>query len=642
MRSQPPPSVAPPSLVSEVRAYVARHRGALTALVDPGDPASGGEALGARHAKVFDGLLSSVHALAATRLHLGHALAAVGSYGRGAMALASDLDVRFLVDARDRDRAGELADGVLYPLWDGGLTIGHQVVEAEELIELARTDLPTATSLLDWRHLAGDGARSEALALRARSSLFGDAGIAAFVDRLELEVAARHLRFGGSVYLLEPDVRNGAGAMRDLDVIGWMARARWGVMTAAGLVRYGVIVQREAGELSAARELLWRVRNRLHLAAGRRADRLTFDQQERIAPELGYGEGGAAVEAFMSDYYRAARTVSQLRELVTRRARPVIGRRRPHEEAVGAGLVSFDQQLTFDSPERLRDDPAVALRLYAEAIARQRPVFAAARDAVTRAAQDPAWAADLSRSPEAARLFVELTTTAQETQFFRRSVLGELHDVGLLVAMIPEFSPVVGRVHHDVYHVYTVDVHSVAAVDRLRALARGDSELAAEYPLACRLAAEASRPRVLYMATLLHDVGKDIGGKGHAERGAELALHICPRLGLPEGETAAIAHLIRVHLAMYHLATRRDVDDPATVEELLRAAPDAEALRDLFLLTVADLSTTSPTALTVWKARLLDELYLAADKALGGGADAARSTVDARAAARAAAGARPG
>ena len=192
----------------------------------------------------------------------------------------------------------------------------------------------------------------------------------------------------------------------------------------------------------------------------------------------------------------------------------------------------------------------------------------------------------------------------------------ELHDTGLLLAMIPEFSPVVGRVHHDLYHVYTVDVHSVAAVDRLRALVRGD--IANEYPLACRLAAEVTRPAILFLATLLHDVGKAIGGKDHSKRGAEMARGILGRLRLPPEDIEEGCHLILQHLLMYHVATRRDLDDAATVTEFAREVKGREGLRDLYLLTIADLSTTSPTSLTTWKARMLDDLLLATDARLSG------------------------
>jgi [protein-PII] uridylyltransferase len=221
----------------------------------------------------------------------------------------------------------------------------------------------------------------------------------------------------------------------------------------------------------------------------------------------------------------------------------------------------------------------LALRLYDEAVRRDLPVYEFARDTVARAASLPSFGEKLRQSPEAAKLFVRLLTTAQRSKQKGGSILHELHEVGLLVAMLPEFSPVVGRVHHDVYHVYTVDAHSVAAVDHLRALTRGD--LAEKFPLASRLAAEVARPDVLYFATLLHDVGMDIGGKNHSERGFEMARTILDRLGLDPADIAEVQHLVLKHLRMYHVATRRDIDDPATLDAFCQEVHGREGLREL-------------------------------------------------------------
>ncbi len=618
MSSSPPVSIPPPSVGSEVRAYLTRTKRRLFELVREDDPTSGGEEIGREYARSLDELLSSLFVAACAVCPGAPApcLAAVGSYGRGSLGLASDVDVRFLVDG-DASAAQELAERILHPLWDGGLPVGHQVMTLDDALGLARDDLATATSLLDLRPIAGPQRSLEVLVARARAQLFGDAGIGAFVDRLAAEVSARRERFGGSVYLLEPDVRNGAGALRDLDAIGWVASARWAAKDLQALVRLGVVVGREAHELTQATSLFLRVRNRLHKATGRRVDRLTFDFQERFAIELGYGEGGAAVERLMSDYYRLARAVTHVQEIVLARARPQTSRRKPHEEPIGGGLLVFDGQLTFAQPDVLERDPAAALRLFREAIARRRPILPFAREAVMRRARDPEWAAALRGAPDVPALFFELLIHGGETPFGGRTAIGELHDAEVLVALIHEFSPVIGRVHHDVYHTYTVDVHSVAAVDRLHSLARGDE--ADAFPLACRLAADVSRPRVLYLATLLHDVGKDIGGKDHAARGAELIeREIGPRLGLSPQEITDVAHLVRVHLAMYQKATRRDLDDPATLDDFLLDVRGLEQLRELYLLTVVDVSTTSPTALTSWKAKLLEELYRLTERALTG------------------------
>ena len=567
-------------------------------------------------------------------------LAAVGSWGRGAVALRSDADVRVIVPPRSDARAAQdFVEALLYPLWDAGVSVGHQVVEENEILELAQEDLATATALLDLRHLEGDPARVLGLLDRAWSGLFAEAEIGSFVERLEDERVARHERFGSSVFLLEPDVKSGAGGLRDLDGARWVARARFHVTDDAWqeLVARGVLVPREAKEIASAEEFLWRVRNRLHAHAGRRSDRLTFDEQETIAVELGYGPDRAvAAESFMQDYYLAARGVARARERIFERA--VVGKRRtlPTDIDLGNGVRLFDGQVTLagGAPE-LAADPSLAFRAYRECVRQGAPMHSYARGLIQRATGDLAWCETLRGKKESADLFVDLVCSVAEAPARRHvpgstgawstpergSIAAELHDVGLVLAMIPEFLPVTGRVHHDVYHVYTVDVHSVAAVDCLRALARG--ELAQEHALASRLAAEIARPRPLFLATLLHDVGKgypDATGsrKNHSQSGAELCDAILPRLGLAGDDVTEARTLVAQHLAMYHVATRRDLDDPTTIEEFSRNIPDRETLRDLYLLTVADITTTSPTAMTSWKARMLEELFILADAHLAG------------------------
>lgn len=604
-----------------------------------------GWSLGALHAARLDGVLSGQFAWtskAVVSAPAGLAIAAVGSLGRGAVALASDADIRLLVpDGLSVEAVRPFVDALLYPLWDAKLSIGHQVTGQAEVLALAQTDLATATALVDLRHLAGDPARTQELRARAFMGLFAEEGVGDFVDRLEQEAAERHAKFGGSVYLLEPDVKSGPGGLRDVEGARWAARARFHVASAAPmgeggtwgeLVRMGVLVAREAQGIAEAEELLWRVRNRLHAHAGRRSDRLTFDEQESIAAELGYsaGEGAEArargAEAFMQDYYRKARVVTQARDLIFERARV---RRRaslttaPRAVELGGGVRLFDGAITIESAASLLETPALAFRVYAESKRRSAPVHAYARSAIARATADASWCEALRASPEAAELFVDLACTVAEAPARRGSIMAELHDTGLLLAMVPEFAPVTGRVHHDVYHVFTVDVHSVAALDCLRALARG--ELAQEHPLASRLAAEISRPAPLFLATLLHDVGKgypDASGsrKDHSASGAALCDVILPRLGFSPDDVATARALVALHLSMYHVATRRDLDHKATIEEFVRPIRGREALRDLYLLTIADISTTSPTAMTSWKARMLEELYRAADAELLGDA----------------------
>jgi [protein-PII] uridylyltransferase len=601
----------------------------LDALAGDAPPRSEvGFELGRAHVGVLDRLLHRAfdEALKAAGTDAeGIALAGVGGYGRGAVALGSDLDFRLL--GRDLARAGALAEALLYPLWDSGLTVGHQVVTIEDLLVAARQDLPTATSLLDWRYLRGDRALSDDLLMRARGGVFSTSELPTFLDRLQEMVEARHKRFGGSVYMLEPDIKHGHGALRDLDTARWAARARWNVGDFDELVRLGILVGRQLRAVASARELLWQIRNLLHDRAGRRADRLGYDAQEAIAPLLGYeGSTKDATERLMSDYYRAARTISRFRDMVMARAYPVMKRRRPAARDIGHGVQLFDGKATVTDLDGLRDRPALALRLVASAVERGVAIRPNTRNAVIEQTGDPTWGQRLRQEPEAVALFLHLVTYCGETRLKGGSVMQELHDLGLLLSMIPEFGPLVGRVHHDTYHVYTVDVHSVAAVDRLGEIIRGDIVIDEEEDsrwagsLAMRLAAEMSRPRrVLFLATLLHDVGKAIGRRDHSERGAEMAVAILGRLGLNPAEIEACCRLIRHHLTMYLVATRRDLDDPATAEEVAGLVGGREGLRNLYLLTVADLSTTSPTSMTSWKARMLDELYVATERFMSEG-----------------------
>ena len=629
-----PRDAVPSSVVAE---YVESHRGQLLAMLERSEAA--GVTFAREYARVMDRLLASLFQAALVSVGAEGAfpvvLGAVGGYGRGLLGWKSDLDVRLVTD-ENSECAQRLAEALLYPLWDAGVNIGHQVSSASDLIEGARDDLPTATSVLDFRVLAGDSSLDKVLHERAFTGIFSAGELPAFMKRLEHEISERHKRFGDSIYLLEPDVKSGAGGLRDLDIALWAARARFGAAGVERLTAVGVLSGAEARELKAAENFLWTLRNHLHRRANRRMDRLTFEDQEQLCTVLGYrplldsiaddedSVLGATVEALMSDYYRHARVVLRLGEQIMARAMPPPRRRRAHIVDLDNGVQLFNGQVTLTRVNDLHQEPALAFRLYTEAVARGSTLLPFARDVLIRATSLPEFCEALRRSPEAARLFVSLVATRQRAAFRNGSILAELHDTGLLTAVIPEFLPVVGRVHHDIYHVYTVDVHSVAAVDFLRALARG--EFGDDHPLASSLAAEVRRPEVLYMATLLHDVGKALGGRDHSLHGAKLGAEILARLGFAKEDIEDACNLVLQHLVMYRVAARRDLEDPATVSEFARLVRNREGLQHLFLLTVADLSTTSPTSMTKWKRHMLDELFLLTDQNLAGnsGGDAAR------------------
>jgi [protein-PII] uridylyltransferase len=619
-----------PTQVSNVKAYLDVHLRELLEMFQ-GEGGAGVE-LARRCSDVMDELLRKLFrsALAgdASRNTPPVLLAAVGGYGRRLLGWKSDLDVR-LVTSGGPERVQPLTESILYPLWDAGVSIGHQVITIANVVEDAKRDLPTATALLDFRAIAGDRSLGHSLKTRAFEEVFEQRKLPEFMRRLQAEARARRKRLDDSMYLLEPDVKNGAGGLRELDIALWAAGARWQTGDVAELYRIGVLVKREADEIERAVEFLWSVRNRLHRNAGRRSDRLTFAEQERIAADLGYRKrigaiagsteaqtASAMAEAFMSDYYLHARTITRASEQLFARAMPHVSRRRPHEEDLGHGLRIYGDSITLSDPARLKTDAALALRLVAAAVARELPIHETARDAIARETSEPGFGPALRASPEAAMLFVQLVTSCARARFRSDSILAELHDIGLLTAMIPEFYPLVGRAHHDLYHVFTVDVHSVAAVDHLRALVRGD--LAGKQPLASRLAAEDTTREVLFLATLLHDVGKALRGSNHSLRGAIMARDILTRLRLAPAAVDEACQLVLEHLSMYRIAMRRDLDDPATVADFARLVKCSRGLRSLYLLTIADLCTTSPTSMTKWKAGMLDSLYRAADSLLAG------------------------
>ncbi|MDB4931890.1 MAG: [Protein-PII] uridylyltransferase, partial [Myxococcaceae bacterium] len=562
----------------------------------------------------------------------------VGGYGRRQLSPGSDLDLVLLAERPESAPVRGLAEAMLYPLWDAKITIGHSVHDVPGLVDEAKRDLRTRTMLLDLRFLAGDAGL--AAALRDRSAaLRGERELATFIDALADELRERHERFGATVYLLEPDVKLGRGGLRDLDIIRWALRARVRADDFDGALGSGAMSQPEHDALESAREFHLRLRAALHARAGRRSDRVTFDAQEECAHGLGFFDEAeaeldparavsASAERLMSEFYRHARDVASRLPHVLARCRPVRLPDHPRRpQPLADGVTRFDGAACLASADGLQRDPGLALRLIETALLHDLPVAASSRASVATAAADPAWCARLRGSRDAGRCFMRLLDrshrTASRTDAASvsgtpdnaRSVLADLHDLGLVLALIPEFAAVTARVQHDVYHVYTVDVHSVAAVDRLHALSRG--ELGPDFALASRLMASIDRREVLLLATLLHDVGKS-QGRAHSRVGAEMAPAIAARLGLDRDDAETVAWLVLEHLTLYHLATRRDLADPATLAQVTSLVGDAWRLQALFLLTVADLSTTSPTAMTAWKARLLDELYVRAAEAMQG------------------------
>ncbi len=582
--------------------------------------AGSGTAACAAISEVYDRELAARFAQATEGVDTRLALVATGGWARGELAPYSDIDFVLLHD-RDEATAKLVADKLLYPLWDDKLAIGHQLREPRRAAALAKSDLATATAMLDARHIAGDRRLATEMTRQVLAVLAPGGNPNELIAMLAGERKSRHERFGASVYLLEPNLKQGIGALRDLSTALWAAGARWhpprpgfdpasidGVI--AALVTMGHLTGRQASVLTGARDFLLRLRALVQLTVKRRFDQLTFEIQEAIAPRL-YPEVGAsdsdtraavapAVEALMRDYYLHARGVVQVTDRLLESAR-VPARRSPRIADVDASFITFNGELALRDPRLFVERPSEMVRLYRVAVTEKLAVYGHTRELAAEAiARDPA---PLAADRTAARLLYEALLDLRDAGL--PSAFETMHQLGVLSAIMPEWAPCTARVQHDLYHVYTVDQHQLYALAMQKRLARG--ELATEHPLASALWREVKRPGPLLLGTLLHDVGKP-AGKGHAEKGAVLAAAVARRFGMREEDVELTEMLVRQHLTMSHLSQRRDLSDPDVIARFAERIGDDEHLVQLYLLTVCDAAMTSPDNLTAWKDGLLRNL----------------------------------
>jgi [protein-PII] uridylyltransferase len=546
------------------------------------------------------------------------AILATGGFGRSELAPFSDLDLLVLCAERPGADVQTLAEAILYPLWDAKVDAGHAVRSFEQALALPATDLAAATALLDARFLVGD----EGLAARfldAFRARIAETAAHDFVSRLRAEQRARHSRFGDTIFLLEPDLKNGPGGMRDLCVGRWAAQARFGTADPRELQQKGVMTGRLATAFLAATEWLLRVRIAMHAAAGRRQDHLRFPIQEAIAPLLcpdAQDRGGVirpavhpAVEALMHQYHAHAKLIRNETERLLQRASAPAERRRttgPIFIRPGAGadqhFVVREGLLEVVDEKIFERQPSEMIRAFSLGIELNLGLALGTRELIGEHAASHAEA--LRADVDAGSRFVDLLCDSRDTA--NPSRLEQMQDLGVLAALMPEWEPSTGRVQHDIYHVYTVDQHALYAVGRLHALARGDHS--DHFPVPTETIQEVKHRVALTLGTLLHDVGKPYGSP-HSEIGAGLAVTICRRLGRPEEDLRLIEFLVRQHLVMGQMSQRRDLDDLGMIADFATLCGDEESLRQLYLLTFCDLASVAPDALTGWKETLLRELF---------------------------------
>jgi [protein-PII] uridylyltransferase len=549
------------------------------------------------------------------------ALAATGGFGRGVLAPFSDLDLLFLTPWKEPPRTEQVVEFMLYFLWDLGLKVGHATRSVDECIAQARNDQTIRTSLIDARFLAGDRAVFDEFAARFREDCARQ-GAGAFFAAKRAERAERHRRYGDSAFLLEPNVKDGKGGLRDMQTLFWMMRHTSGITRfeeAADPALPGGALMTE-GEVRAWRragEFLWSVRFHLHYATGRAEERLTFDLQPVIGAAMGYTRHGAVqgVERFMKHYFLTAREVRRLTltiEPVVERVAlgpPALAPEAP--PALAARGFALEAGKLVPGPGRsFEAEPILLFRVLQAARDTGRELHPLTLRALVQHAR---LAARLRDDRQANAAFLDLAASPKMDSALWLKVMNL---AGILGRFIPDWARVVGQMQFDTYHVFTVDEHTIEAVRVLNQLEQG--ELAGIAPVASALIGQVQSRRALYVAMLLHDIAKGRGGD-HSELGAAIAQELGPRLGLSAEETETVSWLVLHHLVLSQTAFKRDIDDPKTILDLAELVQSPERLRLLMALTVADMRAVSAKIWNNWKATLLREIYWRVAEVLAGG-----------------------
>ncbi len=561
----------------------------------------------AARAKAFDGWLSTLWRDAMGG-QPGAALFAVGGYGRGELHPQSDLDLAILIASDSSATTLANIEGFVSGLWDLGLRPGHSVRTAAQTTEAAQ-DIAVCTNLIEARLLVGKAEDERVLANAVAPDKVWPA--VAFVEAKLAEAAARHARFGDTSYNLEPNLKEGPGGLRDLQTIAWIARRVTGSADPGEWSKAGVIGPRGYAQFQRSLEELQRLRFGLHTLAGRAEERLLFDYQPALAQLFGFEDlhrENRAVEQMMQGFFRAALGVRRIYTRVAERWRERNG---PAVETVALDdeFVRCGNRLSLADPQHLRRSPGAIIRLFA---CWQRNPELAALTIVTGAALEQALIEQeaegpLSATPEARSAFLEILAGARVAE-----TLSRMHLYGVLGAYLPAFAKVTGRMQYDLFHVYTVDQHTLRVIGNLDRFAADD---APEFPRAASVFADLRKPVLLYLAALFHDIAKGRGGD-HSELGADDALVFCREHGLSAGDTDLVAWLVRNHLMLSVVAQKSDITDPTVINRFAADVADRDRLDNLYLLTMADIAGTAPTLWNTWKARLIAELYTAARFAL--------------------------
>lgn len=589
------------------------------------DPIPGRRATRA-YAWLTDQIVCNVLYVAQTYLHPNPtpteaeriALMAIGGYGRGEMAAHSDVDLLFLNPYKITPWAESLIESMLYILWDLKLKVGHASRTIKDCLRLGREDFTIRTSLVEHRFLAGDEALADDLSRRLWSELFKGTA-AEFIEAKLEERDKRHRKQGGQRYMVEPNVKEGKGGLRDLQSLFWIGKYVHGTQNAKELIALGVYTEDEFQTFKKAEDFLWSVRCHLHIITDRAMDQLTFDLQVEVAERLGYTDHGGrrGVEHFMQDYFRHATGVGDLTRIFLAaleadhtKAEPMLTRMLKRRKSAKAPYKISQNRLTVADEKAFFADKLNMLGIVEEALRTGTLLHPDAMRLLS--ANLHLIDEDMQHDPKASKLFLDILLKHGNPE----RGLRRMNEVGVLSAFIPEFAPIVAMMQFNMYHHYTVDEHTIQCISHLSKIERG--ELVEELPIASGILKRGVNRKVLYVALLLHDIGKG-RPEDHSVLGAQIARVIGPRLGLKKQEAETVEWLIRNHLLLSDVAQKRDIAEPRTIQGFAKAVRSVERLDLLTVLTVCDIRGVGPGTWNNWKAVLIRNLYKATKDVLENG-----------------------
>jgi [protein-PII] uridylyltransferase len=554
-----------------------------------------------QHSDMVDGLVRKAFQKAQTQVSAPSVcLVAVGGYGRAELAPYSDIDLLLLYSSSKKDDLPPLVEKILYPLWDLGLEVSCSSRSINECLRMAQSDLHIKTGLIDGRYLDGEYELFRKLyGLFTKKILHRR--VQGFAEALAEDLNLRNQKYEDPAYTLEPNIKEGEGGLRDFQIGRWVIRAkyktdRWD----------SILFPDHSRVLEKSLQFLWAVRNQLHLLSGRKQDHLTFEMQEKIAPILGLSAGTEGIEEMMRQYHLSTQRISNFVYDILERTlhepswvkKPFFFlRRKKIDENFG---MAYGELHLFD-PVTFKKDPPQLMTLFKHCQTYGAQMDFRMEEAVMEALP---FVDDRFRgSEEVNQAFLSILRKVDGVD----TILKKMHELGLLSRYIPEFSEVEGKVHYDLYHVHPVDIHSLLAVEELTKL-RG-SLYQKDYPLLTSLIREIENPEILFLTTLLHDIGKGTDGD-HSSIGSEMVKQIAERMGLPEEDRELMGFLVSRHLFMIETAFRRDLHDEQVILRFADEVKDIDRLKMLYLLTFADIKAVGPEAWTSWKNTLLMELFL--------------------------------